>query len=68
MSLMYANLLGNWTLLNDEPTLIIDNSYKDASLWIEEKLSTLNDYPYINITFKNKNYRVHPSQIQIVTE
>lgn len=68
MKLMYANLLGDWKLLNDEPTIIIDNSYSDISLWIEEKLPTLNDYPYININLKNKNYRIHPSQIQIVTE
>ncbi|EFF36655.1 TPA: hypothetical protein ACHBIR_001888 [Enterococcus faecium] len=68
MKKMYANLLGEWTLLNDEPTLRIDNSYTDVYMWIEEQLQDLDKYSYVNISYKNRNYRIHPCMIQIVTE
>ena len=69
----YVNLLGNWTDITDEGTV---EDRQKPSTYFEEWLRYLNgskvaecfEYDYINIQYRNKNYRIHPSMIQIVTE
>lgn len=68
---VYANLLGNWTDITETGT-IADN--QDPCTYIEnclryEQDSTVADcfkYDYINVQYDGKNYRIHPSMIQIV--
>ena len=73
MKRIYANLLGNWVDITKDGT-VADN--QDPLKYFEENLvydigsNTANcfKYDYINIQYSGKNYRIHPSCIQIVTE
>lgn len=66
MKKVYANLLGEWIDITDTGT-IDDN--QDPKIFIREGgLETLSKYDYINVQYDGKNYRIHPSLIQIVTE
>lgn len=66
MKKVYANLLGEWIDITDTGT-IDDN--QDPKIFIRESgLETLSKYDYINVQYDGKNYRIHPSLIQIVTE
>ncbi len=73
MKRYYANLLGNWTDITDEGTV---EDCQKPSTYFEERLRYLNgskvaecfEYDYINIQYHDRNYRIHPSMIQIVTE
>ena len=66
MKKVYANLLGEWIDITDTGT-IDDN--QDPKIFIrEDGLETLSKYDYINVQYDGKNYRIHPSLIQIVTE
>ena len=68
---IYANLLGTWTDITNAGT-IGDN--KDPVTFVKEQLiysdgSGTADcwkYDYINVQYDGKNYRIHPSMIQIV--
>ena len=55
MKRVYACLLGEWTDITDIGLL-------------HEEIHDMFKYDYINVTVNNKNYRIHPSLIQIVTE
>lgn len=68
MKFLYANLVGEWVNISEKDNIVIDNNYTDASMWIKEQLQSLNDYSYIHLTVDNVDYRIHPSQIQIVTK
>lgn len=66
MKKVYANLLGEWIDITDTGT-IDDN--QDPKIFIrEDGLEILSKYTYINVQYNGKNYRIHPSLIQIVTE
>ena len=65
MKRMYACLLGNWIDITDDGTV---DSHKNPSVYIEEESHEMFKYDYINIQYQGKNYRIHPSFIQIVTE
>lgn len=67
MKSVYACLLGNWVNLNADPDCKIDTSQSHPSVWVNEQLQELNEYDYININYLGKNYRIHPTFIQIVT-
>lgn len=66
MKNIYACLLGEWVNLTTSHATIDDN--KDANVWWEENGTTLFDYNYVNVQYRGKNYRIHPSFIQVVTE
>jgi len=65
MKRYYANLLGTWVDITENATVF---DHQDPKIFFQESLHTLFDYDYINIQYDNKNYRIHPSMIQIVTE
>lgn len=62
---IYANLIGNWHCLNDDPDCTIA-MHEPLETWWKEQSHTLHDYNYIDIQFKGTNYRIHPSFIQTV--
>lgn len=64
MQQIYANLLGVWTNITNQGQ--IDG--KDPNTFYKEEWQALFDYDYINIQFEQKNYRIHPSMLQVVTE
>jgi len=59
--------------ITDEGTVC---DHQSPSLYFEEHLRYLDgsrvaecfELDYINVQYKGKNYRIHPSMIQIVTE
>lgn len=69
---IYANLLGIWTDITDTGTI---DDYQNPTTYFNEQLRYEGDsktaecfkYDYINIQHDGKNYRIHPSMIQIVT-
>ena len=72
MTRIYANLLGEWVDITEVGT-VADN--KDPRTYFEENLKYIDgshvaecfEYDYINIQYNGRNYRIHPSMIQIVT-
>lgn len=64
MKMVYANPLGNWTDTTD--TGKIHGS--DAGTYVKEELQDMFKYDYVNVEYDGKNYRIHPSDIQVVTE
>lgn len=64
MKRVYANLLGKWTDITDGGTV----HRVPAAQYIQEELDKLFEYNYVNVSFGEKEYRIHPSDIQIVTE
>ncbi|MCL1987285.1 MAG: hypothetical protein FWG64_04865 [Firmicutes bacterium] len=72
MKRYYANLLGNWTDITENGTV---NHNEDVTKYFDEnltygeesKIAKCFEFDYINVQYQNKNYRLHPSMIQIVT-
>ncbi len=71
MKRYYACLLGNWVDITDCATVEGQNTntYFKEMLTYESgsKVAKCFEYDYINIQYESKNYRIHPSMIQIVT-
>lgn len=71
MKRIYANLLGVWTDITDTGTV---GNHQDPSVYFKENLKYDNgskvaacfEYDYINVQYNGKNYRLHPSMIQII--
>ena len=81
MKKIYANLIGEWVCLNDDPNCKVGGYQTEPLIWWEENAeiySPINKdkslensaygLDYINIYYKGKNYRINPIFIQIVTE
>ena len=79
MEYVYANLLGKWTCLNDDESCKMGVHMVSPSQWWEENAdiwapltretaNTLYQFPYVQVIYKGKGYRIGPSHIQIVTE
>lgn len=64
MKRVYANLLGTWTDITEKGTIHGSDSLK----YVNEEIRDMFKYDYVNVIYKNKNYRIHPSLIQVVTE
>lgn len=64
MKRIYACLLGDWTDITDIGLL----HNRKPLTYVDEEIHDMFKYDYINVTVNNKNYRIHPSLIQIVTE
>lgn len=76
---VYANLLGNWTNLSDDPNCKMGPHMTSPSIWWEENAElyapitkptsdSMYYLDYININYKGKDYRINPIHIQIVSE
>ena len=81
MKKVYACLLGKWVCLNDDPDCAMGGNRTSPSEWLREdgsiyapahrdadnehKYSSLD---YVNICYRDKDYRINPIFIQIVTE
>lgn len=79
MNKIYACLAGNWVCLNDDANCVMGERRVSPSLWFEEnaeiwsplKRSTEHTYyelDYVHIYYKNKDYRINPIFLQIVSE
>lgn len=79
MTKVYACLMGNWVCLNDDPDCKIGENRVSPSQWWEEGAQiwnpakpeeehTMYQTPYINISYKGKDYRISPIFVQIVAE
>ncbi len=66
MKNVYACLLGEWVSLTNTPGSLVFE--RDPNLYYKEEISEMFDYDYVNVTYENKHYRIHPSLIQVVTE
>lgn len=70
---VYANLLGEWIDITNSGTV---EDHKDPVAYLKDMLVFHVDssdpqcfkYGYINVQYGGKNYRIHPSAIQVVTE
>ncbi len=70
---IYANLLGTWTDITTEGTVA---DHQDPVLYFKQHLEYVNGseeaeafkYGYIHVQYGDRDYRLHPSAIQIVTE
>ncbi|MFT8928484.1 MAG: hypothetical protein ABF969_04020 [Sporolactobacillus sp.] len=74
---VYANLIGTWHDLTDDPDAYIGNHHQSPSIWWEEdaelwapinreRKDTLYQFPYVMIYYRGISYRVFPDQIQVV--
>ncbi len=73
MKRIYANLLGVWVDITNtgtvadlqKPVIYFEENltYEDGS-----KVAKCFGYDYIHVQYNGKDYRIHPSMIQIVTE
>lgn len=79
MTKVYACLIGEWVCLDDDPECVILGDNQRPSVWWEEgapiyapvkRTEEMKDsmyyQEYVNISYKGKTYRIHPSFIQIV--
>lgn len=81
MTKVYACLAGDWVCLNDDPNALVGERFQEPTLWWKEGAPiqsfanrsgeyehTLEAYDFVMIHFRGKDYRIHPTFIQIVTE
>lgn len=79
MKKVYACLTGNWVCLNDDPNCVMGSNRVSPSLWFEESAivyapfkrddeHTYCQLDYVQIFYCNKDYRINPVFIQIVSE
>jgi len=68
---IYANLLGNWVDITDGTVAdgLHTGTYFKEMLGYEggSKIAKPFEFGYINVQYDEKNYRIDPSCIQIVT-
>lgn len=73
MKRIYANLLGKWTDITDAGTV---ENHQDPSTYFKENLKYENgskvakcfEYDYIHVQYQGKDYRIHPTMIQVVED
>ena len=73
MKRIYANLLGVWVDITNTGTVA---DLQKPAIYFEEnliyeggsKVAKCFEYDYIHVQYNGKDYRIHPSMIQIVTE
>ncbi len=79
MQKVYACLVGNWVCLNDDPECVMGENLVNPSQWYEENAviwapiqrkqeNTYYQLDYVRISYQNKDYRINPIFIQIVSE
>lgn len=73
MKHIYANLLGEWVDITEDGTV---EDHQDPSTYFKEnlvyepgsKVAKCFEHDYINIQYHDRNYRIHSSMIQIVSQ
>ena len=73
MKRTYANLLGVWVDITNTGTVA---DLQKPAIYFEEnltyeggsKIAKRFEYDYIHVQYNGKDYQIHPSMIQIVTE
>lgn len=76
---VYANLLGEWVRLEDDPNCRMGPHMTTPYIWWEEnaemyapitkpKADTFYHESYVVVHYKGSDYRIQPSHIQIVSE
>ena len=79
MKNVYACLAGNWVCLNDDPDCVMGTYRVKPSQWYEENAEIYSPHKrdeentnyqldYVHIFYRNKDYRINPIFIQIVSE
>lgn len=84
MKKIYACLCGEWHCLDDDPNCVIGPNLQPPYIWYEEgaevcvnnfytsnELNCESSYynlDYVKIHYNNKDYRINPIFIQIVSE
>ena len=81
MTKVYACLTGNWVCLNDDPECVVGQNGQDPISWWKEgaeiyspvtctddMANSMYNLEYVNVFYRGKSYRIHPTSIQIVTE
>lgn len=74
---IYANLLGEWVNLTEDDACKIGSHLSSPTIWWEENAEiwypfnrenehTMYQMSYVHISYKGKDYRIHPIHIQIV--
>ena len=77
MTKIYACLIGEWVCLNDDPDCKMGIHHTSPSIWWEEgadvwapihreKENSLYDFPYVELIYKGRSYRISPYHIQVV--
>lgn len=77
MTQIYACLCGQWINLCDDDTCIVGENGQNPVTWWEENADifspntktqehTMYQQDYVNIHYKDADYRIHPIFIQIV--
>lgn len=76
---VYANLLGEWVRLSDDENAVIGTRHLHLETWWEENADiyspinkpvadTFYHESYVMVHYRGKDYRIHPTHIQVVTE
>lgn len=81
MTKIYACLAGDWVCLNDDPSCTISEWHKKPFFWWKEGApvfaptqrpkdveNSFYGLDYIHIFYKEKDWRINPIFVQIVTE
>lgn len=64
MNKIYANLLGNWTDITSDGLI----NQSDPVTYYKEQMQDMYKYSSVNVFYKEKTYRIHPSMIQCVNK
>lgn len=78
MKYVYANLLGEWCNLSEDPDCVMGPQMVHPDQWWEEGAEiwaplkradehTMYQLPYVYVHYKGIDYRIQPCHIQIVT-
>ena len=71
MTKVYACLTGNWVCLNGQDPI---SWWKEgAEIYspvtrTDDMANSMYNLEYVNVFYRGKSYRIHPTSIQIVTE
>ena len=78
MTSIYANLIGEWVRLNDDPDCKMGTHMTSPDIWWEENAEIYNPVvsnkdledsmyglPYVHIHYRSKDYRISPFDIQV---
>ena len=68
MQKVYACLLGEWFCVSDEDDCVIGDGKSSPNIWLEELNQPVHSLDYVNLHYDGRDYKISPTQIQIVTE
>lgn len=79
MTKIYANLIGKWECLNDDPNCLMGNNKVSPIDWWKEsseihspfqksKENTYEQLDYLWIHYNGRDYRINPIFVQVVVD